>query len=248
MEKRHMNVIKAGKREGEWVNLFSNGFVESTGMYKNGAMHGEWTFYNPDGTKKMTQYYENGYPVDLPKEEIKTNMSIESSTESASMRESSITIKGFSDFINEKKGIHPAVRKHLIDFFKKNKKGTFKEAQAYIKTKMKTWKLSKDDYEEAKSLNEAISMGSIMDIKEKLELAYEQLGEIMDMMETQDLPAEYETKAHEICNEVKTLHSTLMGMDMEDSDFPIDEFEPDMGDDMYDDDDDDYLDTSRYPY
>jgi hypothetical protein len=86
-----------------------------------------------------------------------------------------------------------------------------------------------------------------MDIKEKLELAYEQLGEIMDMMETQDLPAEYETKAHEICNEVKTLHSTLMGMDMEDSDFPIDEFEPDMGDDMYDDDDD-YLDTSRYPY
>lgn len=132
-------------------------------------------------------------------------------------------IKGFIEFVNEKKGIHPAVRKHLMDFFKKNKGGSFKEAQAYIKTKMKTWNLSKEDYNEAKLLKEAIGMGSIMDLKEKLELAYEQLGEIMDMMETQSLPPEYEVRAHEICNDIKVLHSTLT--ETEENDFEMeDEF------------------------
>jgi hypothetical protein len=52
--------------------------------------------------------------------------------------------------LSEGKGIHPALYSHLKNFFKKNPKGTFKDAQEAVKAKMKDWELSKDDYKEAK--------------------------------------------------------------------------------------------------
>ncbi len=59
-------------------------------------------------------------------------------------------LKLYEQFLSEGKGIHPALYSHLKNFFKKNPKGTFKDAQEAVKTKMKDWELSKDDYSEAK--------------------------------------------------------------------------------------------------
>jgi hypothetical protein len=160
-------------------------------------------------------------------------------------------LKNYTQFVNEgknKKGIHPAVRSHLIAFFKKNKEGSFAEAQKFIKSKMKTWKLSKEDYNEAKTMNE--SMTSNMSLKEKMLLAYEQMGEILDMVESgNQLPSGYEDKAHQICNDISVLYSTVTDMeeeesleDMEgveniqDSDF----YAAEDGDGVYDDEDEFY--------
>jgi hypothetical protein len=147
-------------------------------------------------------------------------------------------LKNYTQFVNEgknKKGIHPAVRSHLIAFFKKNKEGSFAEAQKFIKSKMKTWKLSKEDYNEAKTLNEA--MGSAMGLKEKMMLAYEQMGEIMDMVESgNQLPSGYEEKAHQICNDVNTLLTAFTGGEDENAELEDTEGIENMYDsDFYDD-------------
>lgn len=54
--------------------------------------------------------------------------------------------------VNEAEGIHPAIRQHLVDLLKENPKATFAEAKNYISDKVKGWKLSEEDYEEAKNL------------------------------------------------------------------------------------------------
>lgn len=128
-------------------------------------------------------------------------------------------IKNFNQFVTEgKKGIHPAVRKHLLDFFKKHKEGTFEQAKKYIKSKMKTWELSQDDYKEAKSLNEAfMATESGMTLQEKMERAYEQLGEILDSMGDKEIPAEYEDKAYKVCSDIQVLHYNMISS-MEETD------------------------------
>lgn len=60
-------------------------------------------------------------------------------------------IKLFENFVNESKGIHPAIYSHMERFFKKEgSKGTYAKAKEYIASKMKDWNLSKDDFNEAK--------------------------------------------------------------------------------------------------
>jgi hypothetical protein len=60
-------------------------------------------------------------------------------------------IKLFEAFLNESKGIHPAIYSHLERFFKKNgSKASYKDAKDYIASKIKDWDLAKDDYTEAK--------------------------------------------------------------------------------------------------
>lgn len=54
--------------------------------------------------------------------------------------------------VNEAEGIHPAIRQHLVDLLKENPKATYAEAKNYISDKVKGWKLSEEDYEEAKNL------------------------------------------------------------------------------------------------
>jgi hypothetical protein len=54
--------------------------------------------------------------------------------------------------LNEGEGIHPAVRQILIDFLEENPKSTYAEARNHISNKIKGWKLSEEDFEEAKSL------------------------------------------------------------------------------------------------
>jgi len=66
-------------------------------------------------------------------------------------------IKSFESFsgagsIHEGKGIHRAIRNKLVSFLKKNPDATFKEAGSHIADHVDGWKLSKDDFNEAKDL------------------------------------------------------------------------------------------------
>lgn len=54
---------------------------------------------------------------------------------------------------NEAEGVSRAITGHLQDFFKKEgKEATFDKASEYIAGKVKGWKLSKEDFEEAKTM------------------------------------------------------------------------------------------------
>lgn len=54
--------------------------------------------------------------------------------------------------VNEAEGIHPAVRTKLLDYLKENPNATFAEAKNHIGSILKGWKLSEEDFEEAKKL------------------------------------------------------------------------------------------------
>ena len=65
-------------------------------------------------------------------------------------------IKGYHDFLNEakkvqeKEGISPAIYKDLEKYFGEADTPSFKGAQAYLLKNKKGWKLSEEDFEEAK--------------------------------------------------------------------------------------------------
>jgi hypothetical protein len=52
----------------------------------------------------------------------------------------------------EAEGIHPAIRQKLADYLKENPKATYSEARDFISSAIKGWKLSEEDFEEAKKL------------------------------------------------------------------------------------------------
>ena len=53
--------------------------------------------------------------------------------------------------VMESEGIHPAIREKLMDYLKDNKDATYSEAKKYIGDKIAGWKLSEEDFEEAKN-------------------------------------------------------------------------------------------------
>ena len=57
-----------------------------------------------------------------------------------------------SQDVNEAEGIHPAVRTKLLDYLKENPNETLAEAKNHIGSILKGWKLSEEDFEEAKKL------------------------------------------------------------------------------------------------
>lgn len=64
-------------------------------------------------------------------------------------------IRSYQNFIlegkvTEKEGISPAVYKDLAQYFKEAKVPTLKGAQAYLSRVKKGWKLSEEDFVEAK--------------------------------------------------------------------------------------------------
>jgi len=64
-------------------------------------------------------------------------------------------IKEYTDFINEgkiqeKEGISPAIYKNLEEYFADAKSPTLKGAQAHLNKVKKGWKLSAEDFMEAK--------------------------------------------------------------------------------------------------
>lgn len=64
-------------------------------------------------------------------------------------------IKQYEDFlaeskISEAKGIHPAIKEILSNFLAENPKGTFDEAKVEVRKKRPGWKLSQEDFQEAK--------------------------------------------------------------------------------------------------
>jgi hypothetical protein len=52
--------------------------------------------------------------------------------------------------VSEAEGVSPAVYKALQDYFKENGEGDFEHAKDYVASKVKGWKLSSEDFEEAK--------------------------------------------------------------------------------------------------
>jgi|TARA_R110000868_G_scaffold172043_1_gene407830 hypothetical protein len=52
--------------------------------------------------------------------------------------------------VMESEGIHPAIREKLMDYLKDNKDATYAEAKKHIGDKIAGWKLSEEDFEEAK--------------------------------------------------------------------------------------------------
>ncbi len=54
--------------------------------------------------------------------------------------------------VMESEGIHPAIREKLIDYLKDNVDATFAEAKKHIAEKIAGWKLSEEDFEEAKKM------------------------------------------------------------------------------------------------
>jgi len=61
-------------------------------------------------------------------------------------------IKNYTTFVNEAKGIHPAIRQTLTEMLAKNPKCTYAMAKKAIASEVKGWELSKEDFEEAKNL------------------------------------------------------------------------------------------------
>jgi hypothetical protein len=56
------------------------------------------------------------------------------------------------DPMMEGEGIHPAVRQRLLDYLKDNSDATYPEAKKYISEKIAGWKLTQEDFEEAKAM------------------------------------------------------------------------------------------------
>lgn len=54
--------------------------------------------------------------------------------------------------VMESEGIHPAIRSKLMDYLKDNKDATYAEAKKHISGKIAGWKLSEEDFDEAKKI------------------------------------------------------------------------------------------------
>jgi len=54
--------------------------------------------------------------------------------------------------VMEAEGIHPAIREKLMDYLKDNPDATYPEAKKFISDKIAGWKLSSEDFEEAKKM------------------------------------------------------------------------------------------------
>ena len=54
--------------------------------------------------------------------------------------------------VMEAEGIHPAIRQKLMDYLKDNPDATYAEAKKHIGEKIAGWKLSSEDFEEAKKM------------------------------------------------------------------------------------------------
>lgn len=62
------------------------------------------------------------------------------------------TVNEAQNIVAEAAGISPAIKNHLEKFVKDNEGGSFEDAAKYIASKVEGWKLSKEDFEEAKAM------------------------------------------------------------------------------------------------
>lgn len=62
------------------------------------------------------------------------------------------TVNEAQDVISEAAGISSAIKNHLEKFIKDHDGGSFEDACDYIASKVEGWKLSKEDFEEAKAM------------------------------------------------------------------------------------------------
>jgi hypothetical protein len=62
------------------------------------------------------------------------------------------TVNEAQDTISEAAGISAAIKNHIEKFVKDHEDGSFEDASEYIASKVEGWKLSKEDFEEAKAM------------------------------------------------------------------------------------------------
>jgi hypothetical protein len=62
------------------------------------------------------------------------------------------TVNEAQDTISEAAGISAAIKNHIEKFLKDHEDGSFEDASEYIASKVEGWKLSKEDFEEAKAM------------------------------------------------------------------------------------------------
>jgi hypothetical protein len=74
--------------------------------------------------------------------------------------------------LDEAKGVSRAVKGALTSFFEDHGKGSYEQAKDYVATKVKGWELSKEDYEEAKSM-----MKESLDDEDEILDGYDEIDE-----------------------------------------------------------------------
>jgi Arc/MetJ-type ribon-helix-helix transcriptional regulator len=62
------------------------------------------------------------------------------------------TVNEAQDTISEAAGISAAIKNHIEKFVRDHEDGSFEDASEYIASKVEGWKLSKEDFEEAKAM------------------------------------------------------------------------------------------------
>lgn len=62
------------------------------------------------------------------------------------------TVNEAQNIVTEAAGISPVIKNHIDKFVKDNEGGSFEDAAKYIASKVEGWKLSKEDFEEAKAM------------------------------------------------------------------------------------------------
>jgi len=77
--------------------------------------------------------------------------------------------------LDEAKGVSRAVKGALTSFFEDHGKGSYEQAKDYVATKVKGWELSKEDYEEAKSM-----MKESLDDEDEILDGYDEIDEDED--------------------------------------------------------------------
>jgi len=56
---RSIQRYKEGRDHGEWIFYFSNGNIQTKGVFKEGVRVGVWKYFNEDGGIKQINEYKN---------------------------------------------------------------------------------------------------------------------------------------------------------------------------------------------
>ena len=63
-------IDRNGKKQGKWVQFWSNGILKSEGHFLNGQKHGFFKFYARDGNLVKVEKYQNGYKLEKAPEVV----------------------------------------------------------------------------------------------------------------------------------------------------------------------------------
>jgi antitoxin component YwqK of YwqJK toxin-antitoxin module len=56
---------RSGRKQGYWESYYSDGVLQSKGLYKNDERHGIWEYYYSDGDLIKTKIYKNNNLIEI---------------------------------------------------------------------------------------------------------------------------------------------------------------------------------------